>query len=104
MVQASVLPVSASARKKGELDLNTTYLENAKARVPNVPLLINMVSRRVRHLIGGERPLVKPDSPYMEKIDIALREIGEGKLTFEMLPEESADQPLERPSSLMGGL
>jgi DNA-directed RNA polymerase subunit omega len=84
--------------------LNTKYLESAKGRVPNVPLLINMVSRRVRQLISGERPLVKPDNPFMEKMDIALREIAEGKLTFEMLPDEKPDRPLERPSSLMGGL
>ena len=68
--------------------MNPKYLEQATARVPNVPLLINMVSRRVRQLIAGERPLVKPDDVYMEKMNIALREIGEGKLTSEMLPEQ----------------
>ena len=84
--------------------MNTKYLENAKARVPNVPLLINMVSRRVRQLTSGERPLVKPDNLLMDKMDIALREIAEGKLTFEMLPDETLDAPMECPSSLLGGL
>lgn len=65
--------------------MNVQYLEQAKARVPNVPVLVNMVSRRVRQLISGQRPLVKPDSLNMEKMDIALKEIAMGKLTVEML-------------------
>ena len=65
--------------------MNTTYLDQAKARVPSVPILINMVSRRVRQLVSGQRPMVKPDSLNMEKMDLALKEIAEGKLTAEML-------------------
>lgn len=65
--------------------MNTTYLDQAKARVPHVPVLINMVSRRVRQLVSGQRPMVKPDSLNMEKMDLALKEIAEGKLTAEML-------------------
>jgi len=64
--------------------VNVDYLEAAKERIPNVPLLINVVSRRVRQLNQGHRPLTKPDNPNMEKIDIALKEIAEGKLTAEM--------------------
>ncbi len=64
--------------------MNTKYLHQAKERVNNVPLLVNMVSRRVRQLIAGQRPLVKPDSPHMEYMDIALKEIAENKLTVEM--------------------
>lgn len=69
--------------------LNVTYLEAAKARVPDVPVLINLVSRRVRQLNSGQRPLVKPDSPQMERLDIALKEIAEGKLTAELSPEKA---------------
>ncbi|MCX7819466.1 MAG: DNA-directed RNA polymerase subunit omega [Kiritimatiellae bacterium] len=65
--------------------MNVTYLEQAKTRVPNVQVLVNMVSRRVRQLISGQRPLVKPDNLNMEKMDIALKEIATGKLTVEML-------------------
>lgn len=65
--------------------MNVTYLEQAKTRVPNAQVLVNMVSRRVRQLISGQRPLVKPDSLNMEKMDIALKEIAMGKLTVEML-------------------
>ncbi len=77
--------------------MNTTYLAQAKQRVPNVPLLINMVSKRVRQLNGGQRPLVKPDNMHMEKLDLALKEIAEGKLTSEMLftQEDAAETPFE---------
>lgn len=75
--------------------MNVSYLEQAKERVNNVPLLINMVSRRVRQLVGGQRPLVKPDSPVQPPMDIALKEIAEGKLTAEINltppPRPSAD-------------
>jgi DNA-directed RNA polymerase subunit omega len=64
--------------------LNQELLEQAKARVPCVPVLINMVSKRVRQLISGFRPYVKPLSQNEEKVDIALREIAEGKLIAEM--------------------
>jgi len=73
--------------------LNITYLEGAKARVPIVPVLINLVSRRVRQLNSGQRPLVKPDFPLMERLDIALKEISEGKLTAELNPQEAVATP-----------
>jgi len=64
--------------------LNLTYLESAKNRIPNIPLLINVVARRVRQLNRGQRPLLRPDSPQQANLDIALKEIGEGKLTAEI--------------------
>lgn len=63
--------------------MNQTYLEAAKDKIPNIPLLINVVSRRVRQLNQGQRPMVKPDNLHMTPMDIALKEIGEGKLTCE---------------------
>ena len=65
--------------------LNMQYLLMAKERVPNVPVLVNLVSRRVRQLISGQRPLVKPDDMNMQKLDLALKEIAENKLTVEMM-------------------
>jgi DNA-directed RNA polymerase subunit omega len=64
--------------------VNIKYLESAKDRIPNIPLLINVVARRVRQLNRGQRPLLKPDSLQTPNLDIALREIGEGKLTAEI--------------------
>jgi DNA-directed RNA polymerase subunit omega len=45
-------------------------------------ILVNMVSRRVRQLTFGHRPLVE-FVPGMGHADIALSEIANGKLTFE---------------------
>ena len=59
-------------------------LEQAKTRVPNIPILINMVSKRVRQLDAGFKPYVRKISPEEDRVDIALREIAEGKLTAEI--------------------
>jgi DNA-directed RNA polymerase subunit omega len=64
--------------------LNSELIENAKQKVGSVPLLVNMVSRRVRQLNAGMRPYLKPLTPNEEKVDIALREIADGKLTAEL--------------------
>lgn len=64
--------------------MNVQLIEQAKARVPCTPVLINMVSKRVRQLIAGQRPCVRPLGPEEDKQDIALREIAEGKLVAEV--------------------
>jgi DNA-directed RNA polymerase subunit omega len=65
------------------LILNTTLLQQARERINNIPLLINVVSRRVRQLNGGQRPLLKPERD-MSNMDVALAEVAEGKLTAEI--------------------
>jgi DNA-directed RNA polymerase subunit K/omega len=66
------------------LNVNTNYLELAKQKVSNIPLLINIVSRRVRQLNQQARPMVKADTPQMSNMDIALKEIAEGKMSAEI--------------------
>jgi DNA-directed RNA polymerase subunit K/omega len=46
--------------------------------------MVNVVAKRVHQLIAGMRPMVKPLSREEEKVDIALREVAEGKLTAEI--------------------
>ena len=62
----------------------------ALAKVGNPNILVNLVSRRVRQLTSGggamSRPLVA-DITNQGAADIALREIIEGKMGFD-LPEE----------------
>ncbi len=70
------------------LRMNTQYLESALQRVPNPETLVNVVSRRVRQLTQGQRPLTLTDG-QMEPVDIALKEISEGKLSYEILPMDS---------------
>jgi DNA-directed RNA polymerase subunit omega len=59
------------------------YLREAKTIINDPNILINVVSRRVKQLRRGQRPLVES----LEKLapeDIALREIIEGKITYEL--------------------
>lgn len=62
--------------------MNFELLDQAKEVVPNIPVLVNMCSQRVKQLNQGMRPLVKP-SPDDEPIDMVFREIIAGKLTAE---------------------
>ncbi len=50
--------------------------------IPNQQILVNMVSRRVRQLTTGHRPLVEVP-PGLREADIALTEIINKKLSFE---------------------
>lgn len=67
--------------------MNVELLEKARAKVPSVPVLVNMISRRMREYNEGKRPLVKPLGSGENKedsLDTVLREIGEGKLISEV--------------------
>jgi DNA-directed RNA polymerase subunit omega len=50
--------------------------------ITNQQILVNMVSRRVRQLSLGHRPMVEY-APGLREADIALTEIANRKLTFE---------------------
>ena len=69
--------------------MTTQLLQEAAQVIPNQQTLINVVSKRVRQLGLGHRPLVET-TPRMSLTDIALKEIIAGKLTYESL-EGSAD-------------
>ena len=69
--------------------IRTNYLEPAQLRIPGPELLINVVRRRVRQLVQGHRPLTLIDAG-MEFSDIALKEISEGKLSYELVSEDDA--------------
>jgi DNA-directed RNA polymerase subunit omega len=66
------------------------YLRSALEVIDDPTVLINVVSRRVKQLRRGNRPLVES----LEKLsaeDTALREIAERKITYELAtPEELA--------------
>lgn len=64
------------------------YIQAARKVIPDPNILINVVSRRVKQLKFGQRPLVES----LERLtpeDIALREIIEGKITYELFDPES---------------
>ena len=62
--------------------MNADLVKAASEVIPNQQILVNMVSRRVRQLALGHRPLVA-HPPGLREADIALSEIANGKLTFE---------------------
>ena len=66
------------------------YLQSALKVIDDPNILVNVVSRRVKQLKRGNRPLIES----LEKLsaeDTALREIAEGKITYELAtPEELA--------------
>ena len=67
--------------------LRDDYIKEAQKVISDPNILINVVSRRVKQLRHGNRPVVES----LEKLnaeDIALREIIEGKISYE-IGEES---------------
>ena len=64
--------------------MNLELLEQARTRIPSVPILVNLAAKRVRQLNSGMRPFVKTSNPDEDKLDIALREIADGKLIAEV--------------------
>ena len=58
--------------------------KKAHERGPSVPVLVNLISKREKQLINGEKPLVRPLSSDEDKVDTALREVAEGKLISEI--------------------
>ena len=70
--------------------MNSELCRQALAKVGNPNVLVNLVSRRVRQLNAGGGALSRPlilDHVGLGAADIALREILEEKIGFDM-PEE----------------
>jgi DNA-directed RNA polymerase subunit omega len=67
--------------------MRNDYLQNALKVIDDPNILVNVVSRRVKQLKRGNRALVES----LEKLsaeDTALREIAEGKITYELATPE----------------
>ena len=75
-------PSGPSRTARSLRNMTAQLLQEAAKVIPNQQLLINVVSKRVRQLGLGHRPMVET-TPRMSLTDIALREIIAGKLTYE---------------------
>ena len=75
-------PAEATRTIRSLRNMTTQLLQEAALVIPNQQLLINVVSKRVRQLSLGHRPMVET-GPRSTLTDIALKEIIAGKLTFE---------------------
>jgi DNA-directed RNA polymerase subunit omega len=59
------------------------YLQEARKIISDPYILVNVISRRVKQLRRGSRPLVES----LEKLapeDIAMREIIEGRISYKL--------------------
>lgn len=65
--------------------MKTHLLLSASKVITNQMMLVNVISRRVRQLARGHRPLVAC-APGTGLSDVALTEVIEGKLSFEAAP------------------
>jgi DNA-directed RNA polymerase subunit omega len=70
-----------------------TLVQDALKIVASPQILVNIVSKRVRQLGQGFRPLI-PADPRLTFMDIALKEIAEGKLSFEMIEIPPVSPPV----------
>jgi DNA-directed RNA polymerase subunit omega len=77
-------PTEANRAVRSLRHMTTQLLQEAAQVIPNQQLLINVVSKRVRQLGLGHRPMVET-TPRMSLTDIALKEIVAGKLAYEAI-------------------
>jgi DNA-directed RNA polymerase subunit omega len=75
--------VAASARFNGSsTTMRSDLVEEAAKVIPSPPVLINLVSARVKQLNQGRSPLIRPEG-RMGAADIALMEIIQGKISVD---------------------
>jgi len=72
---------SAKVGKRSSI-MRSDLVEEASKTIPEPPVLINLVSARVKQLNLGRAPLVQADH-RMGAADIALTEIIEGKIAVD---------------------
>lgn len=63
------------------------YIKEAQKIIPDPNILVNVVSRRVKQLKFGQKPLVE-SLERLSPEDTALREIIEGKIDYELYKPE----------------
>lgn len=83
-------PFSHPTAQSKIFPMSSLLIEEAQKVVPSQQLLVNLVSKRVRQLSSGHRPLVEY-GPREGWADIALKEIIEGKLKFEVTGQNAED-------------
>jgi len=78
------------ASKQESLIVRDEYIKAAQKVIPDPNILINVVSRRVKQLKYGQRPLVE-SLERLSPEDTALREIIEGKISYELFDPEKEE-------------
>lgn len=77
----NVIPFEQTKSESGFFSplMKSELVEKAAKIIPDPQILINVISKRVRHLNGGRSPVVDV-RPGMGAADIALTELIEGKI------------------------
>ena len=74
------------------------YLQAALKIIDDPNILVNVVSLRVKQLKRGNRALIESLEKLLPE-DIALREIAEGKITYELATPEEITAQRQRSAS-----
>ncbi len=69
--------------------MQSHLVDEAAKIIPSVPVLVNVISKRVRQLSNGHKPMVEV-LPKMGLSDIALTEVIQGKLGFEFKKKDES--------------
>jgi len=67
--------------------MKAELVEQAALVIKDPPILINMVSNRVKQITSGRAPLVER-RPGLREADLALLEIIQGKITPKFLTDD----------------
>lgn len=65
--------------------MNAELCKLAQDQIGNADILVNLISTRVRQLNSGGRALI--DAPLLGAANVALTELVEGKMDYELLDE-----------------
>ena len=79
-----------TATQSRALPMKSQLVEQASKVITDIPLLINVVSKRVRQLNQGRPPLIQVQG-RMGQADIALQEIIEGKVVPKLDDEDGQE-------------
>ncbi|MCX6935284.1 MAG: DNA-directed RNA polymerase subunit omega [Verrucomicrobia bacterium] len=76
--------------------MRSELVHRALSKVTSPQILINVISKRVRQLGLGYRPMILV-SPRMTFMDVALHEVADGKLGYEVIGAP-AHSPAKKPA------
>lgn len=89
---SSLLPdlkILSQPQIQGNYPVREDLLKDSSRVITDPNILINMVSRRAKQLNHGHKPLIE-SLEKLEPEDIAMREIIEGKIDYQLFEEEEA--------------
>ncbi len=87
--RASFSAAFPDSHLRGSYTLRDDYLQAAQLVITDPMILINVISRRAKQLKSGYKPLIE-SLERLSAEDLALREVMEGKITYQL--DEATDE------------